>query len=145
MLTNIVNVNEWNVTIQFYILFSVCVLILWCKPFIAVTLKSRLPEGSCKCILPLGTILLMPPGWLLCWCLGPVNASIYFSFCFFFSRACLTCWIFTRLSCFVAGQINTLLISCWYRMETPHLSHSKCLILTCFYKTYKERLLIFYY
>ncbi len=48
---------------------SVCVcvseLMVWINPLIAISLKTRLPEGYCKCMCPLGTVFLMPPGWCL--------------------------------------------------------------------------------
>ncbi len=35
------------------------------NPSIAVSLKSKLLEGYCKCMCPPGTAFLMPPGWRL--------------------------------------------------------------------------------
>ncbi len=40
-------------------------LVVWINPLIAVSLKTRLLEGYCKCMCPLGTAFLMPPGWRL--------------------------------------------------------------------------------
>ncbi len=57
MLINIVNVNNWNLfesVTKFYMLFCVCMycadLMVWIDPLIAVSLKTRLPEGYCKCM-----------------------------------------------------------------------------------------------
>ncbi len=49
-------------------------LVVWINPLIAVSLKTRLLEGYCKCMCPLGTAFLMPPGWRL-HRLGPAIAA----------------------------------------------------------------------
>ncbi len=55
---------------------SVCFteLMVWINPLIAVSLKTRLLKGYCKCMCPLGTAFLMPPGWRL-HRLGPAIAA----------------------------------------------------------------------
>ncbi len=40
-------------------------LMVWINPLIAVSLKTRLLEGYCKCMYPLGIAFLMPPEWRL--------------------------------------------------------------------------------
>ncbi len=43
-----------KVLLKFYMLFCVCMycsdLMVWIDPLIAVSLKTRLPEGYCKCM-----------------------------------------------------------------------------------------------
>ncbi len=43
-----------KVLLKFYMLFGVCMycadLMVWIDPLIAVSLKTRLPEGYCKCM-----------------------------------------------------------------------------------------------
>ncbi len=43
-----------KVLLKLYMLFCVCVcftdLMVWINPLIAVSLKTRLPEGYCKCM-----------------------------------------------------------------------------------------------
>ncbi len=50
------------------------------NPFIAVSLKSKLLEGYCKCMCPLGTVFLMPPGVAFALGLGPPSllAAIFY-------------------------------------------------------------------
>ncbi len=58
---------------KFYILLcayvcvyvSFTVLTVWINPLVAVSLKTRLPEGYCKCMCPLCPFFVMPPGWRL--------------------------------------------------------------------------------
>ncbi len=51
---------------------------VWINPLIAVSLKTRLPEGYCKCMCSLCTVFLMPMGWRLHWWLGPaITACSY--------------------------------------------------------------------
>ncbi len=57
-------------------------LVVWINPLIAVSLKTRLLEGYCKCMCPLGTAFLMPPGWRL-HRLGPAIAACSYIFSLF--------------------------------------------------------------
>ncbi len=44
---------------------------VWINPLIAVSIKTRLPEGYCKCMCSLCPFFLMPPGGGCTDCLGP--------------------------------------------------------------------------
>ncbi len=59
-------------------------LVVWINPLIAVSLKTRLLEGYCKCMCPLGTAFLMPPGWRL-HRLGPAIAAC--SYIYYYSSS----------------------------------------------------------
>ncbi len=48
---------------------------VWINPLIAVSIKTSLPEGYCKCMCSLCPFFLMPPGWRLHWRLGPTIAA----------------------------------------------------------------------
>ncbi len=59
-------------------------LVVWINPLIAVSLKTRLLEGYCKCMCPLGTAFLMPPGWRL-HRLGPAIAACSYIYYYYSS------------------------------------------------------------
>ncbi len=95
-------------------------LVVWINPLLAVSLKTRLLEGYCKCMCPLGTAFLMPPGWRLHW-LGPAIAACSYIFEFIFlSRLHGGTWkcfpeIHPKscsLTCFLKSIYNAF--KCWW-------------------------------
>ncbi len=82
-------------------------LMVWINPLIAMSLKTRLLEGYCKCICPLGTTFLMPPGWRL-HRLGPAIAAcshILVIFFFFLSTGlCNRADLWRKMLAFYCGQ-----------------------------------------
>ena len=68
-------------------MFCVCdfkVLMLRINPLIAVSLKTWVPEDYCKCMCPLGTVYLMPPGWRLRWWLEPAIAACSYIYYYYY-------------------------------------------------------------